>query len=205
MATIELPALPFAKDALEPFVSSKTVDFHYAKHHKGYVDKLNKAIAGTSHAGKNLETLIKTADGAIYNNAAQAWNHNFYWQSLQANSGGEPPAALATAINKDIGSIQQCRTQLAEAAAGQFGSGWAWLVLDERSKLRVLATANADNPLRQNMTPLLCIDVWEHAYYLDYQNRRETYVEAVIDRLLNWRFATDNFQPSTTGLQQRRV
>ena len=205
MTTIELPALPYLKDALEPFISSKTVDFHYAKHHKGYVDKLNKAIAGTPHAGKNLETLIKTTDGAIYNNAAQAWNHNFYWQSLQANSGGEPSAALATAINKDFGSIQQCRTQLAEAAAGQFGSGWAWLVLDERGRLRVIATANADNPLRQNITPLLCIDVWEHAYYLDYQNRREAYIEAVIDRLLNWGFAAENFQQSAAGVQQRRA
>lgn len=205
MTSISLPALPYSKDALEPFISSKTLEFHYDKHHRGYVDKVNKAIAGTAYAGKDLETLIKTCDGAIYNNAAQAWNHEFYWHSLSANSGGEPPADLAAAISKDLGSVQQCRTQLAEAASGQFGSGWAWLVLDERGKLRVLATANADNPLRHNMYPLLCIDVWEHAYYLDYQNRREAYVDAVLDHLLNWRFAADRLQQCRGGTQQRRA
>jgi Fe-Mn family superoxide dismutase len=191
-----LPPLPYAANALEPVISANTISFHYGKHHKAYIDNLNKLIEGTDLAGIPLEKIITATAGksdkvAIFNNAAQAWNHAFYWQSLKPNGGGEPPAALKQKIDSSFGSVDACKKELAAAATGQFGSGWVWLVLDG-GKLKVVKTSNADNPMTQGMKPLLTIDVWEHAYYLDYQNRRADYVSAVIEKLINWQFAADN-------------
>ena len=198
---IELPALPFAEDALEPIISSKTVGFHYGKHHKGYLENLNKLIAGTEFEGAPLEKIIKATAGlpaksAVFNNAAQTWNHTFYWRSMRPG-GGEPPPKLRQRIDAAFGDLGACKKELASAAVSQFGSGWAWLVLDA-GKLRVVKTANAENPMASGMTPLLTIDVWEHAYYLDYQNRRAEYVNAVLDTLTDWGFAADRLA-STEG------
>ncbi|HEY9199794.1 MAG TPA: superoxide dismutase [Gammaproteobacteria bacterium] len=192
--SIELPPLPYAKDALEPYISAQTLDFHYGKHHQAYVEKLNQAIRGTDNDDKDLEELITTTQGGVYNNAAQSWNHTFYWNSLESGGGGEPTGDLAATLKKEFGSVQKFRTQLAEAANGQFGSGWAWLVADSQGRLKVINTANADNPLTMKLTPLVTIDVWEHAYYLDHQNRRDTYVEAILDHLLNWEFIDANIK-----------
>ena len=191
-----LPPLPFAEDALDPVISANTLRYHYGKHHKGYVDNLNKLIAGTPLAGLSLEKLITATAGqpdkiAIFNNAAQTWNHNFYWRSLQPKGGGEPPAALKQRIEASFGTLEACRKELATAATTQFGSGWAWLVLDA-GKLKVVKTGNAETPLTTGMTPLLTIDVWEHAYYLDYQNRRADYLNAVLDKQIYWGFAAEN-------------
>jgi len=191
-----LPPLPYAENALEPVITAKTMSFHYGKHHKGYVDNLNKLIAGTEYAGLSLEKIITSTAGrpektAIFNNAAQTWNHTFYWKSMTPKGGGEPPAALKQRIEASFGSVDACKKELASAAVSQFGSGWAWLVLDG-GKLKVVKTANAEVPLTTGMKPLLCIDVWEHAYYLDYQNRRADYVNAVLDKLINWEFALQN-------------
>ena len=191
---IELPPLPYAKDSLEPYISAQTLNFHYDKHHHTYIEKLNQAIRGTEHDGKDLETLIATTQGDVYNNAAQTWNHSFYWNSLNPGGGGEPTGDLAVLLKQEFGSVQKFRTQLAEAAKGQFGSGWAWLVADSQGRLTVINTTNADNPLGMKLTPLVTIDVWEHAYYLDYQNRRDTYVEAILDHLLNWEFIAANIK-----------
>jgi len=191
-----LTPLPYAENALEPIISAKTMSFHYGKHHKGYVDNLNKLIAGTEFADLSLEKIITSAAGlperiAIFNNAAQTWNHTFYWKSLTPKGGGEPPAALKQKIEAAFGSVDACKKELASAAVSQFGSGWAWLVLDG-GVLKVVKTANADDPLTTAMKPLLTIDIWEHAYYLDYQNRRIDYVNAVLDKLINWEFALQN-------------
>jgi Fe-Mn family superoxide dismutase len=191
-----LPALPYAENALDPVISANTLSFHYGKHHKTYVDNLNKLIVGTEFAGLSLEQVIKNVAGkgdkaAIFNNAAQVWNHTFYWRSLRANGGGEPPAAVKQKIESAFGSLDGCKKELATAATTQFGSGWAWLVL-EGDKLKVVKTGNAETPLTTGAKPLLTIDVWEHAYYLDYQNRRADYVNAVLDKLINWGFAADN-------------
>jgi len=188
-----LPSLPYEEDALEPVISSATVRVHYGKHHKGYVDRLNNLVAKTRFAGQPLEKIITaTADRSekrsIFNNAAQAWNHNFYWQSLKSQGGGEPPKALKQRIEASFGSFRIFKKELLNAAITQFGSGWIWLVLDG-GKLKVVKTSNADLPLTHGMKPLLAIDVWEHAYYLDYQNRRADYVNAVVDKLVNWEFA----------------
>jgi Fe-Mn family superoxide dismutase len=193
-----LPPLPYAQNALEPIISANTISFHYGKHHKGYVDNLNKLVAGTEFAVLPLEKIITTTAGqaektAIFNNASQAWNHAFYWKSLTPNGGGEPPAALKKMIEASFGSVDACKKELATAATTQFGSGWAWLVLDG-DKLKVVKTGNADSPLTKGMKPLLTIDVWEHAYYLDYQNRRAEYVNAVLDKLIDWNFAADNLK-----------
>ncbi len=190
-----LPPLPYAENALEPVITAKTMSFHYGKHHKGYVDNLNKLIAGTELADLSLEKIITSTVGqsektAIFNNAAQTWNHTFYWKSMRAKGGGEPPAALKQKIEASFASVDACKKELASAAVSQFGSGWAWLVL-EGGKLKVVKTANADAPLK-GIKPLLVIDVWEHAYYLDYQNRRADYVDAVLDKLINWEFALQN-------------
>jgi Fe-Mn family superoxide dismutase len=190
-----LPPLPYAENALEPVITAKTMSFHYGKHHKGYVDNLNKLIAGTEYADLSLEKIITSTVGqpektAIFNNAAQTWNHTFYWNSMRAKGGGEPPAALKQKIEASFTSVDACKKELASAAVSQFGSGWAWLVL-EGGKLKVVKTANADAPLK-GIKPLLVIDVWEHAYYLDYQNRRADYVNAVLDKLINWEFALQN-------------
>jgi Fe-Mn family superoxide dismutase len=194
-AIYELPPLPYPPEALEPVISANTLSFHYGKHHKGYVDNLNKLIAGSELAGLPLEKIITESAGksdkaAIFNNAAQVWNHTFYWKCLIP--GGSPiPAALQARIEKSFGSVEACKKELSAAAVGQFGSGWAWLVLDG-DNLKVIKTANADSPLIRGMKPLLTIDVWEHAYYLDYQNRRPEYVNAIIEKLLNWEFAAAN-------------
>jgi Fe-Mn family superoxide dismutase len=191
-----LPPLPYADNALEPIITANTLSFHYGKHHKAYVDNLNKLVAGTEFASLALEKIITSAAGqaekaGLFNNAAQAWNHSFYWKSLTPKGGGEPPAALKEKIEASFGSIDACKKELASAAVSQFGSGWAWLVLDG-GLLKVVKTANAGLPLTMGLKPLLTIDVWEHAYYLDYQNRRADYVNAVLDKLINWEFALQN-------------
>ncbi len=191
-----LPALPFADNALDPVISANTLSFHYGKHHKTYVDNLNKLVAGTELADLSLEQVIAASAGradrvGIFNNAAQIWNHTFYWNSLTPKGGGEPPAALKQKIEADFGTVEACKQELVAAATTQFGSGWAWLVQDG-GKLKVVKTANANVPSTDGMKPLLVIDVWEHAYYLDYQNRRVDYVNATIDKLINWGFAEKN-------------
>lgn len=193
---LELPPLPYDENALEPVITAHTIGFHYGKHHKGYVDSLNKLIAGTKYAKLPLREIIigsagRPENSAIFNNAAQIWNHTFYWNSLKPKGGGEPPAALKKRMETSFGSVDGCRKELAVAAAAQFGSGWAWLVLDGDT-LKVVKTGNADLPLTNGMKPLLTIDVWEHAYYLDYQNRRADYVKAVLNNLVNWDFAAKN-------------
>ena len=191
-----LPPLPYSENALDPVISANTIGFHYGKHHKGYVDTLNKLIAGTALTDLSLEKLIAETAGksdkvAIFHNAAQAWNHTFYWRSLRAKGGGEPPAALKQRIEASFGTLDACMKELATAAATEFGSGWVWLVL-EADKLKVVKTDNADTPMTRGVKPLLAIDVWEHAYYLDYQNRRADYVNGMLDKLINWGFAADN-------------
>jgi Fe-Mn family superoxide dismutase len=191
-----LPPLPYADNALSPVISGHTIGFHYGRHHKGYVDNLNKLIAGTELADLSLTAIVTATAGkadkaAIFNNAAQDWNHSFYWRSLKPKGGGEPPAALLRKIEAAFGNLDACKKELAAAATTQFGSGWAWLVL-AGDQLKVVKTGNADVPLTAGMKPLLTIDVWEHAYYLDYQNRRADYVNAVLDQLIDWEFAAEN-------------
>lgn len=193
---ITLPALPYADNALDPVISANTIGFHYGKHHKAYVDNLNKLIAGTPMADMPLEKIItetvgKDDSNAIFNNAAQTWNHTFYWNSLKPNGGGEPPAALKAKLKESFGSVDAAKQELQKAATSQFGSGWAWLVKDG-DKLKVVKTGNANTPLTDGLKPLVTIDVWEHAYYLDYQNKRADYVTAVLDKLINWEFALKN-------------
>ena len=191
-----LMKLPYADNALDPVISSNTIGFHYGKHHKAYVDNLNRLIANTELEGQPLEKIILAVAGkadkaALFNNAAQIWNHSFYWNSLRPKGGGEPPAALKQRIEASFGSVDALRKELVNASLTQFGSGWAWLVADG-DKLRVVKTANAELPLTAGLKPLLTIDVWEHAYYLDYQNRRADYANALVDKLLNWEFALQN-------------
>jgi superoxide dismutase, Fe-Mn family len=194
----ELPALPYADNALDPVISARTMGFHYGKHHRAYVDNLNKALADAPDlAGLKLEELIKTSAGnpdrtAIFNNAAQAWNHTFYWHSMRPGGGGQPSGALKDKIDADLGGFDKFREAFAKAATTQFGSGWAWLVQQADGKLAVTKTDNAMNPLVAGSKPLFTIDVWEHAYYLDYQNRRAGYVQAWLDKLANWDFAAGN-------------
>ncbi len=193
---IVLPTLPYSENALEPTISAKTISFHYGKHHKSYGDNLIKLIAGTEYSDLSLEKIITATHDqkekkAIFNNASQVWNHTFYWKSLQEKGGGSLPTELKTLIDASFGSQSECKKALAEAALTQFGSGWAWLVIDG-GKLKVINTINAESPLTTKMKPLLTIDVWEHAYYLDYQNRRVEYVNALLDNLINWDFAYQN-------------
>ncbi|WP_434632735.1 superoxide dismutase [Chromobacterium sp. CV08] len=197
-STQTLPPLPYADNALEPVISARTIGFHYGKHHKAYLDNLNKLIAGGDYAGLPLEDVITRSFGpsgnpAVFNNAAQLWNHTFYWRSMRPKGGGVPPQALRERMEASFGSVDACKQQLAGAAIAQFGSGWAWLVQDG-DKLRVVKTGNADNPITAGLTPLLNVDVWEHAYYLDYQNRRADYVNAVLDKLIDWEFAQRNLK-----------
>ena len=188
----ELPALPYAQDALAPEMSAETFSFHYGKHHQAYVTNLNKMIEGTDYAGKSLEDIIKSSDGGVFNNAAQVWNHTFFWHSMKPGGGGAPTGAIADAINKDFGSYDKFAEEFKAAGAGQFGSGWAWLVKNG-DKLEVRKTLNAETPLTESgVTPLLTMDVWEHAYYLDYQNRRPDYISTFLDHLVNWEFAAEN-------------
>jgi Fe-Mn family superoxide dismutase len=194
--TINLPQLPYDKGALAPYISANTLDFHYGKHHKAYVDNLNKLIEGTELAGKSLEEIIKitTKDSSktgIFNNAAQVWNHSFYWQCLKKGGGGTPSGVIAAKINAAWGSFDKFAEELKNAGMTQFGSGWAWLVLDG-GQLKITKTTNADTPIAHGPKPLLTIDVWEHAYYLDYQNRRPDYLAAVIQNLINWDFVNSN-------------
>jgi len=195
-AAITLPPLPWADNALDPVISANTISFHYGKHHKTYVDNINKMIVGTEFAELPLEKIISASAGkadkaGIFNNAAQTWNHTFYWHSLSPKGGGEPPAALKEKIEASFGSVADLKKELSAAAVSQFGSGWAWLVADG-DKLKILKTGNAETPLTQAVKPLLTIDVWEHAYYLDYQNKRADHVNAVLDKLINWEFAAEN-------------
>ncbi|MGC9505251.1 superoxide dismutase [Baaleninema sp.] len=187
-----LPELPYAKDALAPHISAQTLEFHYGKHHAGYVKKLNAAIEGTDMADKSLEEIIKATAGdpeksGIFNNAAQVWNHSFYWQCMKPGGGGKPSGALAQKIEADFGSFDNFISELKTAAATQFGSGWAWLVQDGDS-LKVVKTLNAENPMTEGHKPLLTIDVWEHAYYLDYQNLRPNYIDTFLNNLVSWDF-----------------
>jgi Fe-Mn family superoxide dismutase len=188
----ELPPLPYDYGALEPHLSARTMHFHYDKHHKGYVEKLKKEIGDTPTAEKGLVEIIRGAEGKVFNFAAQVWNHTFFWDSMTPQGGGEPSGEMRAAIERDFGSVSNFQKKLAEAANGEFGSGWAWLILTPAKRLQVINSDDAENPLRSRNTPLLTIDVWEHAYYLDYQNERERYVQGVIDHLLNWRFAEQN-------------
>jgi Fe-Mn family superoxide dismutase len=195
----ELPALPYAKDALAPIMSAETLEYHYGKHHAGYVKKLNAAVEGTSNAGKSLEELIRTASGGVFNNAAQIWNHSFFWRCLTPGGGGAPPAGdVADAINRDFGSYGEFKAQFAKTCATQFGSGWGWVVL-EKGKLRVMSTANADTPLKHGLTAVATIDVWEHAYYIDYRNARPKFIEGIIDSLLNWEFVAENLRAGASA------
>jgi Fe-Mn family superoxide dismutase len=195
-ASFVLAPLPYADNALNPVITAQTIGFHYGKHHAGYVNNLNRLVIGTRYADLSLEEIISATAGqadrtAIFNNAAQIWNHTFYWNSMRPKGGGEPPAALRDSMEASFDSVEACKKELAAAAVSQFGSGWAWLVLD-LGKLRVVSTGNASVPWTNGMKPLVTIDVWEHAYYLDYQNRRADYANAVLDRLINWEFALQN-------------
>jgi superoxide dismutase, Fe-Mn family len=180
-----LPELPYAKDALVPHLSVETLDYHYGKHHQAYVNKLNELVKGTPWEGKSLEEIIKSAEGGIFNNAAQIWNHTFYWHSLSPRGGGEPSGKAAEALKGAFGSIATFKEQFTAAAVNHFGSGWAWLVKDSSRKLLIESTANAGCPLREGRTPLLTCDVWEHAYYIDFRNLRPKYLE-VFWKLVNW-------------------
>ncbi|RMF22696.1 MAG: superoxide dismutase [Fe] [Deltaproteobacteria bacterium] len=187
----ELPALPYAMDALAPHISAETLEYHYGKHHKAYVDNLNKLVAGTDMEGKSLEDIIRSASGGVFNNAAQVWNHSFYWNCLSPNGGGEPSGALADAINKACGSFAEFKEKFSTTAVTTFGSGWAWLVKKSDGSLAIVSTSNAGNPLTDGDQPLLTCDVWEHAYYIDYRNARPKYVEAFWN-LVNWDFVASN-------------
>ncbi|MFS2317463.1 superoxide dismutase [Maricaulis sp. D1M11] len=195
---ITLPDLPYAQDALAPHISAQTLDFHHGKHHAAYVKNLNGLIDGSDLADKSLEDVILAVAGdaskaGVFNNAAQIWNHTFYWNSMAPNGGGAPTGALAEAIDRDFGSFDAFKTAFAQAGATQFGSGWAWLVA-VNGKLEVRKTGNAETPLTEDgVTPLLTMDVWEHAYYLDFQNRRPDYISTFLDHLVNWEFASANF------------
>jgi Fe-Mn family superoxide dismutase len=194
----ELPALPYSRDALAPHISGETIDYHYGKHHQAYVTNLNNLVAAdASLAGKSLEDIIASSKGGLFNNAAQVWNHTFYWHSLSPQGGGAPTGALADAITAAWGSFDAFKAEFTKAALGQFGSGWAWLVADKAGKLSIRTTANAETPLTDaSVTSLLTCDVWEHAYYVDYRNARANYV-AGWWALVNWDFAAANFAKAT--------
>ena len=187
---VELPNLPYEKDALQPHISSETLDFHHGKHHAKYVAVLNDLTAGTPNDSKSLEDLIRSTEGKLFNQAAQVWNHTFYWNSMKPDGGGEPTGAIAEAISKSFGSFADFKEKFSIAAAGQFGSGWAWLVKNG-SDLEIVTTSDANNPLTEGKSPVLTCDVWEHAYYIDYRNARPKYVDAWWN-LVNWNFANQN-------------
>ena len=189
-----LPPLPYDKNALAPHISAETLDFHHGKHHQAYVTNLNKALEGKPEASKSLEEVILASDGPVFNNAAQVWNHTFYWRSMKPNGGGQPTGDLADAIKRDFGSFEKFSEAFSNAAATQFGSGWAWLVLGKDKKLAVTKTPNADLPMKHGQKALLTIDVWEHAYYIDYRNARPKYIETFLKSLVNWDFALQNLK-----------
>lgn len=193
--TISLMPLPYALDALAPHISSDTLEVHHGAHHKAYVDKTNAAIEGTDNAGKPLEDIIKGASGGLFNNSAQVYNHGFYWHSL-APEKSEPSESLATAINNDFGSMDALLEALTNEAVNHFASGWAWLIVAD-GKLKVISTHDAGTAITEDVNPLLTIDVWEHAYYVDQKNKRPAYVKAVLENLINWKFASDNFDRGT--------
>ena len=192
---VTLPDLPYPANALEPYMSANTFSFHHDKHHAAYVNNVNNMIKDTDLADKSLEEIVvasfKEGKTPIFNNAAQVWNHNFFWKSMKPSGGGTPTGALADKINADFGSFDKFKEEFKNAAATQFGSGWAWLVLDNGT-LKVTKTGNAENPVVHGQTPLLTLDVWEHAYYLDYQNKRPDFITAFLDHLVNWDFAAEN-------------
>jgi Fe-Mn family superoxide dismutase len=196
----QLPPLPYALDTLEPDISRETLEYHYGKHHAAYVDKLNKLIENTQYAGMPLEDIVRTATNAIFNNAAQVWNHTFYWHCLSPDGGGIPDNEVAKAIERGFAAFDDFREQFTSKAAGHFGSGWVWLVRQPSGQLEILSTANADTPLRNGATPLLTCDVWEHAYYIDYRNRRADYLQAFWNRV-NWHFVNRQFLAA--GAQQQ--
>ncbi len=187
----QLPALPYSNDALEPVISKETIEYHYGKHHQTYVTNLNKLIVGTEFENLPLEEIIKKSSGGIFNNAAQVYNHTFYWNCLAPKAGGEPAGKLAEAINEAFGSFDVFKEKFSATAVGTFGSGWAWLVKNAEGKLEIISTSNAGNPLTENKKPLLTCDVWEHAYYIDYRNARASYVEKFWN-LVNWDFVASN-------------
>jgi Fe-Mn family superoxide dismutase len=189
-----LPPLPYDKTALAPHISGETLDYHYGKHHQAYVTNLNKLVEGKPEASKSLEEVILSSEGGVFNNAAQIWNHTFYWQSMKPNGGGLPTGDLADAINRDFGSFEKFAEEFTTAATTQFGSGWAWLVLGKDKKLAVTKTPNADLPLKHGQKALLTIDVWEHAYYIDFRNQRPKYIETFLKNLANWDFALANLR-----------
>ena len=194
----KLPPLPYADNALAPYISARTIGFHYGKHHQGYIDKINGLIQGTEFAKDPLEEIITKTAGhsdnlAIFNNAAQAWNHAFYWKCMRPEGGGAPNTDLSGKMEVDFGSFENFKKAFTDTAATQFGSGWAWLVV-ENGSLKVVKTGNADTPLAHGQIPIITIDVWEHAYYLDYQNRRADYISAYLNHLVNWDFAGENFK-----------
>ncbi|MBW7984360.1 superoxide dismutase [Fe] [Enterobacillus tribolii] len=189
--SFELPALPYAQNALEPHISAETLEYHYGKHHNTYVVNLNNLVKGTEFEGKSLEEIIKTSSGGVFNNAAQVWNHTFYWNCLSPNGGGEPTGAVAEAINKAFGSFAAFKDELTKAAVGNFGSGWTWLVKKADGSVAIVNTSNAATPLTTTDKPLLTVDVWEHAYYIDYRNARPKYLENFW-ALVNWDFVAKN-------------
>ena len=191
--SFELPSLPYAKDALAPHISAETLEFHYGKHHQAYVDKLNGLVDGTDMASKSLEDIVKTSEGGVFNNAAQVWNHTFYWNCLSPNGGGQASGAIADAIDAAFGSFDAFKEQFTNAAINNFGSGWTWLVKNADGSVAIVNTSNAATPLTDSsVTPLLTVDVWEHAYYVDYRNARPKYMEAFW-ALVNWDFVNANF------------
>lgn len=194
MAHFELAPLPFAKDALEPWIGARTVELHYGRHHRGYVEKLDRLAEEDPSLRLPLDELVRKADGEVLELAGQAWNHDFYWRGLRAGGGGRPVGTLLACLEASFGGFASCQRRLAEAAKGHFGSGWAWLVLDSHDRVRVTTTHDADNPMRHGLAPLFTIDVWEHAYYLDVQDERARYVEAVIDHLIDWDFVLVNLE-----------
>jgi Fe-Mn family superoxide dismutase len=187
----ELPPLPYAQDALQPYMSAETLEYHYGKHHKTYVDNLNKAVAGTPDEDATLEEIILKAEGPLFNNSAQVWNHTFFWSCLAPGGGGAPTGAVAEKIDADLGGYDEFKAKMADAGATQFGSGWAWLV-EKDGKLDIMKTANADLPMKHGAKALFTIDVWEHAYYIDYRNARPKFLETVLDSLVNWDFVNQN-------------
>ncbi|MBX3018510.1 MAG: superoxide dismutase [Fe] [Bdellovibrionaceae bacterium] len=191
--TYELPPLPYALDALAPHMSKETLEYHHGKHHKTYVDNLNKLVPGSAHDGQDLETLVKTASGPIFNNAAQVWNHTFFWNCLSPQGGGEPKGELARALARDFGSVAEFKDKFADISIKQFGSGWGWLVQNREGRLQLVSTSNAGCPLTEGLTPLLTCDVWEHAYYIDHRNRRPDYL-AAFWKIVNWDFAQKNLR-----------
>ena len=201
--SFSLPALPYAENALAPVISAQTVALHYGKHHKTYVDNLNRLVPGTEFDGRTLEQIIvatagRTDKAELFNNAGQVWNHNFYWRCFRAGGGGRPRGELGERIAAAFGSFETFRKDFSKAAVSQFGSGWAWLVADAGT-LKIVKTSNAETPLVQGQFALITVDVWEHAYYIDYQNRRPEYVDAVLDRLINWEFAAENLMRAETA------